>query len=250
MTNPQNLPISEIPVSYTSGLLLTKASSTTLSAALGRARDSQNQMDMITTAATTINFGSTGLNALDTGAIAASTWYAIYMIADVQNRNATGFVASTSATAPTMPFGYSNYRRIGWAKTDGSSHILAFYQTGAGSVRSYQWDVSISVLAAGTSATFAAISLAAAMPLQVSPVILNASFTPNTAADTAQMRPTGSTEATLTPIVLSSVVASKAQYFSSLMIIPQLSSSNPSLDYIVATSGSLSVWVSGYVDYV
>lgn len=71
-----------------------------------------------------------GNGCLDSGsALAASTWYHLFVIA----RTDTGIVdelCSTSATSPTLPAGYSKKRRIGSFKTDGSTHILGFSQVG------------------------------------------------------------------------------------------------------------------------
>jgi len=70
-----------------------------------------------------------GNGALDTGSVAASTWYHVFLIA----RSDTGVVDilfSINATAPTMPTSYSYKRRLGSFRTDASSHILAFTQHG------------------------------------------------------------------------------------------------------------------------
>jgi len=71
-----------------------------------------------------------GNGCLDSGsALAASTWYHLFVIA----RTDTGVVdqvCSTSATAPTLPSNYTKKRRIGSFKTDGSNNILAFNQLG------------------------------------------------------------------------------------------------------------------------
>src|SRR5438045_63638 len=75
---------------------------------------------------------------LDTGAVANSTWYHLFVI----ERTDTGVVdelCSTSATAPTMPTSYTKKRRIGSFKTDGSAHVLGFTQYGAANVREYVW---------------------------------------------------------------------------------------------------------------
>lgn len=79
---------------------------------------------------TTGNFvvGS-GNGALDTGSMANTTEYFVFLI----ERTDTGIVDilfSTSATAPIMPSGYSKKRRIGAFRTDGSANILKFSQSG------------------------------------------------------------------------------------------------------------------------
>ncbi len=71
----------------------------------------------------------TNAGGIDTGAVAASTLYAVWLI----KRTDTGVVDalfSLSFTAPTMPGSYDKKRLIGFVVTDGSSNILAFTQSG------------------------------------------------------------------------------------------------------------------------
>jgi len=70
----------------------------------------------------TINLATTGTNALDTGVIAIDTWYSIWAIA--KSDGTVAGLASTSATAPTMPSGYTFKARLGWVRTIHSSAIL------------------------------------------------------------------------------------------------------------------------------
>jgi hypothetical protein len=70
-----------------------------------------------------------GNGALDTGSIANTTWYHVWLI----QRSDTGVVdvlVSTSASSPTMPTNYDRKRRIGSMKTDGSAQWVAFVQDG------------------------------------------------------------------------------------------------------------------------
>lgn len=71
-----------------------------------------------------------GNGALDSGStLAASTWYHVWQIMRTDTW-VVDYLLSTSATAPAMPSGYTEKRRIGSIKTDGSSHIIAFSQVG------------------------------------------------------------------------------------------------------------------------
>lgn len=88
---------------------------------------------------------------LDTGAIANSTWYHVYIIERLDT-SVVDVLVSTSATAPTMPTNYTVKRRIGSFKTDGSANILAFTQTGD----VFTWTVGLHDIIAqniGTTAT-------------------------------------------------------------------------------------------------
>lgn len=71
----------------------------------------------------------TGNGALDTGTIANSTWYHVWLV----QRSDTGVVdvlISLSASSPTMPTNYDRKRRIGSIKTTSSGSWRAFKQRG------------------------------------------------------------------------------------------------------------------------
>lgn len=105
----------------------------------------------------TINTASTGAGGLDTGTLAASTWYSVWRIA--QPGGTKSWLISLSATAPTMPSGYTLKTRIGWIRTDGTAnkYPLSFLQYG----RSVQYQISVGSnvtampqFAGGTNGTF------------------------------------------------------------------------------------------------
>lgn len=77
----------------------------------------------------TITTTNTGAGGLDTGTLAASTWYSIWRIGKTDGTRA--FLFSLSATAPTMPSGYTLKARIGWFRTDATNkYPLSFIQHG------------------------------------------------------------------------------------------------------------------------
>lgn len=128
VTNPNEL------YGYLSGLeLSTAGSSSTFAVAAGAANDVslgglmyQTSSISKTTSSWAVGSGNGGL---DTGAIATSTWYHVYLI----KRTDTGVVDvlfSTSASSPTMPTSYTLKRRIGSMKTNGSSQWTSFTQYG------------------------------------------------------------------------------------------------------------------------
>lgn len=129
-----NLPSAAVLRSYLAGLTLSTAGgSGTFGIAIGQASDSTNVSLMALPSAftkTTSNWAlGTAAGGLDTGAIAGTTWYHVFLI----QRPDTGVVDvlfSLSPTAPTMPANYTLFRRIGSMRTDGSSHWLLFYQHG------------------------------------------------------------------------------------------------------------------------
>lgn len=112
-----------------------KASATGLSALVTVTADSlclknaSNEQVVVNALALSINSAAVGANGLDTGVLAASTWYAVWVI---WNGTTTAGLLSLSATAPTMPAGYTYKARTGWIRTDASAnkYPLAFNQAG------------------------------------------------------------------------------------------------------------------------
>lgn len=156
---------------YINGLGLVATQSTSATSIVvnpGVARDNTNQVDMVYPTATTVSIASNGINALDTGTVAAGTFYAVWAVSsslsanpeineatqvstlasgtviingtvvtegtvtqptwNVNNNPQPGFLFSLSATLPTLPEGYDAIRRIGFIKTDANSKILPFWQ--------------------------------------------------------------------------------------------------------------------------
>jgi hypothetical protein len=71
-----------------------------------------------------------GNGALDSGsALAASTWYHVFLIERVDTF-VVDVLISTSATAPVLPTNYTKKRRIGTIATDATPKIVAFTQFG------------------------------------------------------------------------------------------------------------------------
>lgn len=157
---PLELPVTSFLRSYLAGLMLSTAgASATFGIAAGMAADSTNVDMMVlasaftkTTAAWALGSGN---GALDTGTIAANTWYHVYLI----KRSDTGVVGvaiSLSAVAPTtggnIPAAFGLYRRIGSMRTNASSQWTKFVQVGD----CFIWDVpfgDVSAYALGTTST-------------------------------------------------------------------------------------------------
>ena len=79
-----------------------------------------------------------GVNGLDTGTLAASTWYYVYVI---YNGTTTAGLFSLSSTSPTLPSGYTYFARVGAVRTDSSGYrfLLQTLQYG----RFAQWVVLV-----------------------------------------------------------------------------------------------------------
>jgi len=247
----QSNPYVDTGALFINGLTLAYATATTLTVKAGSCRDSTNSYSMTTAADLTLNTAVKGANGLDTGTLAASTLYWVFSIGDLQQFNAPATLLSLSSTTPTMPSGYSLIRRIGRILTDGSSHILSFTSSGQSNTKFIQFATPVSVLAGGSSATFAAVNLLLGMPggsvTYATPVYLNAIYTPALAANTASIRPTGSAAtATNCPVELKSNVNAVAVKYTMTKVLPGISSGNLSIDYAVTASDALSLSVAAY----
>jgi hypothetical protein len=116
---------------------------------------------------------ASGANGLDTGTIASSTWYSVWVI---YNGSTVAGLLSASATSPTLPSGYTYYARVGWIKTDSSGYYypLSFTQygrtvrylvNGSGNV------ATLPTIASGTtSSAWTAVSMSSYVPSTASSV--------------------------------------------------------------------------------
>ncbi len=147
--------------------LSTAGSSATMSISAGRATDSTGLQSMALAAiAKTTSAWAAGSaqGGLDTGAIANSTWYHFYVI----RRPDTGVVDvlfSLSATAPTLPTNYTQFRRIGSGLTNGSAQWTLFKQFGDW----FDWDTPVKDVEASAPGT-AAVTRTLSVPTGVAVV--------------------------------------------------------------------------------
>jgi|GEM_PF-1700523 len=154
--NVANIAIASLLRSYLAGLTLSAAGSTaTFGIAAGIAMDSTNANMMTLASAYTKTTSAwavgSGNGAIDTGAIANTTWYHVYLIQRIDT-GVTDILFSLSASSPTMPTNYTLFRRIGSMRTDGSAQWVKFSQLGDEFLWSVAFgDVAVSNL--GTSAT-------------------------------------------------------------------------------------------------
>ena len=262
----QNDTILRLPYLYINGLQISYASTTVLGIAPGAARDSTNSIDMVVglqnyfgndnpaslflnyQPGLFVNSAVNGANGLDTGTIAASTEYAVYLIGDSRNYNNTAAVLSlTSQLAPVLPRGYDSYRLIGFTATNSSSNFVYATQKpqNISGLLTYSYTSAQSVLSGGTSTTFAAVDLST--PVQTTTltnviVTLLCTFTPVAVGDVAQLRPTGSSATSNIPTItgLQAGIA-QTEY---ITMIAGVGSSKPEIDYLVTSaSDSLSLGV-------
>lgn len=241
-----NTPIVNAGLKYVNGLEIAKSAAKTLSMAAGAARDSGNTNDIVLSASVTINGAAVGANGVDIAALVASSMYAVYVIADSTKYQSTaGLLALASASAPSLPAGYDMYRRVGWVLTDGSANILQFWQFGHGQDRTYYYDVGISELSGGSSATFAAVDLATSVPPIATNVLLDVTYTPNGATDVAEFLPFGSSASN--GMVRFGYGVAGAQV--GMATVPcRLDSGVPKIQYKVTAGDTLTLLVCGFQD--
>lgn len=173
LTNSANILLAD-PVffrSYLAGLTLSTAgASTSFTTAAGVAVDGTNAGFMILTVGIVKTTGAwaagSGSGGIDTGSIANSTWYHVYLM----KRPDIGVIEvsfSTSASAPTtggnIPVAYTLFRRIGSMKTNGSAQWTKFIQDGD----TFQWDVAVVDVNGAVNPGTAAVTRTLSTPLGV-----------------------------------------------------------------------------------
>ncbi|XVJ50897.1 MAG: hypothetical protein HEQ32_01925 [Vampirovibrio sp.] len=143
------------------------ASTTTITMGTLSCMDSL-RTSLINCSSATLNFGTTGLNGLDTGSIASATWYYIYAILNPTTL-ATGYLASTSPTSPTLPSGFTKFRLLTAVTTLAGSAVLdnvAWFNWGnKHTVRYDNTTTDKLLLNAGTATTFTTIAASSTAPV-------------------------------------------------------------------------------------
>jgi len=90
---------------------------------------SQRSLVLSVDTAITCSLIVSGVGGLDTGSEASETWYYMYVIYNPATDD-TKLLFSLSTTSPTLPAGYTYFRRVSAAYNDSSSNINPFYQIG------------------------------------------------------------------------------------------------------------------------
>jgi hypothetical protein len=189
-SNP-NIPIVNLGNLYIQNLGLTYSSTTALILGSGQARDASDVNDIVLSSAASVSVSSNGANGLDTGTIAASTLYYVYVIGSSNNLASSAGLLSLSASAPLLPYNYDMYRRVGAISTDSSSHIRPFTQTGKGNARTMWYDPGtgpstkgLVIPSSGTGGSTSYVNLGVLttlVPQFEIECLVNVAFTPNSA---------------------------------------------------------------------
>lgn len=257
-------PITNARQYYINGLKLAYVSGTTMTVSAGRCSNSTNVNDIsvglplnvaatqtgtepeVGTGAVSINTAANGAGGLDTGAMANSTFYAVYAIGDSYGNEPGSAVISANLVSPLMPAGYDMYFRIGFIKSSGAAAILPFRQDGCGLDRWMWYDAAIATsVTAGASATYAPVDASAGLPASTATMVnWLCTFTP-TAAGNALVLVPGTSTAVAGYASASGSVAAVANIVN--LFCPTDSPSTDAIDYKV-TGSAVAISVAAYLD--
>jgi len=197
-SNP-NIPIVNLGNLYIQGLGLVYSSTTAVSLSSGQARDASDVNDIVLGSAVSVRIGVNGANGLDTGTIAASSLYYIYVIGSSNNLASAAGLLSLSASAPLLPYNYDMFRRVGCISIDSGSHIRPFMQVGSGNSREMLYDpgtgpstkgVVIPSSGTGGSTSYVNLGLLISLVPQLAvDCIIDVAFTPNSANNVLYLAP-------------------------------------------------------------
>lgn len=87
-------------------------------------RNAANELFQLKSVSETINRTITGAGGIDTGSVANSTFYYLYIIYNPTTASVDGLM-STNPTTPTLPPGYTYYRKVGAQTTNSSAQWVA-----------------------------------------------------------------------------------------------------------------------------
>jgi len=218
---------------------------TKLDVAVGSILDSTKTFQINLDESVTINAAVNGLNGLDTGSLAASSLYYVYLVSSPTGAGVVGAMISLSAT-PYLPYGYSAYALIGYVATGaGSTFLKGYWTDDKSSWRTFMYDApQATAITAGNATSYTAIDLSAFVPAIAStPVFIDSALTPAAASQTLKLQPAGGTgdAVTITGQVAAVVVSSQS------LVIAQLASGDPKVSYKVSNgAAAAAINVGGY----
>lgn len=236
---------------YASGCQMLWIGNRSIAVMPGKMRNSTDINDIVVNDILVLNGNGLGLNGIDVGTIAASTRYYVYLIFDPSFSQPTGVTFSLSPFFPALPFNYGLYRYIGFLITDSSANFQLFYQNGNSNLRQYQWDSGIPVLNLGSEVTFTEVPLSAALPAQrITTMYAKYSYTTTVDGRSFSARSFGSSALRQDcPINLTAANAGD-QDLKIAQIMIGLDNGEPAIEYLVNTSDTLSIKVSGFDDFI
>lgn len=217
---------------------------------LNAVRSDDDTIDMKFQGVLQIDFTGLGAGGLDVGAIAASTWYGIFVIGDSSGINAPNVIATVGTGSPALPAGFDKQRRVGWVRTNAITQIRDFASYGKGPERTYQWldiNTQCQVLAGGNATAYAVVSMITNMPPLSERCGLIVGFESDLVFHTIQLRPNGST-------VVDPVTKFTNGFVSALALDRELEMTtgiNQDIQYRVTAAGNTAnIWVARWYDSI
>lgn len=187
-----------------------------------------------------------GANGLDTGASTVSTWYSVWVI---WNGTTVASLLSLSATAPTMPGGYTHKARIGWVRSDATVNKFPLSYNQAGNRAQYKVAAGSNVTAKPTMASSGvdiletAVSVVNFVPATASSIITVVSLG-TAAAGTFSVYVGPSVGDTITS-GMATVSTLPGQYFQTDIL---LQASTIGWNVNASSTGSATLFCDGWVD--
>jgi len=239
---------------YAQGLKLSNNAVTPdeqLDVAVGSILDSTGTFQLSLDTAVTIDVTNSGLNGLDTGTLAASKLYAVFLVSDPVTLQASGAMLSLSTTAPVMPFGYSAFALIGYAVSDATADLLLGYWTaGNGGTRQFTYDApQVTSITAGAATSYTAVALTTLVPaVEDTRVSIAFDMTPAAASRIMSLQPFGAVGDAVS--ITSQVTA--VHVTGNVEVGAKLNAAAPSIEYKWSAGGSdaVALNVAGYQFYI
>ncbi len=249
--------VNPLPPGYIDGAAMVSVSTTVFTigtaGAISRCKDSTDAVEILWTGALAADITAAGAGGLDTGVVAVGTPYAIYAISDVTGVLPTAAMWSASFVAPTLPAGYTHFRRLWGAMTAaGAPLLLTGIQNGTGRTR--WWEVAsgfaTAALAAGAANVYTPVSLAAFMPPSSQRVKVFATLVSPAGINIVFLKPSGFPASVIGNAGLAPGAATGAAPFGGhLQTLIVATDAAQSIDYIVVIAGgALTLFVAGWED--
>ncbi len=224
---------------------------TTVTIQPGIARSDDDTTDIVRTSAAgniSINAATNGANGLDTGTLGTNQWYRVYVIYNTSTSTCAGLLSLSDS--PSLPSGYTKKRRIGFARSNGSSQLYRQTTLGDGANRQviYFEDTRsgdfrlLNAAAISTSPTWDTVNAAAVVPptarrarVNVSPSITGAGIIINYRIN-----------ANMVSQLMTQGAASER--YPMIFDMPLTTSQTFELSTETAGTETVSLWVQGYTD--
>lgn len=218
-----------------------------VSGVTSKLRDSTDAFDISFSGQLVADLSLSGAGGLDTGSEAASTPYALFVIADTDTENTPKAMFSLSGAAPTMPSGYDIFRLVDWVSNDGSSNILGFKMSGNGTTKElfYLADgADLIVLNGGTFEPpgYVDVDLSSLVPEGVTKILIAGQFQSTAAGDFCRVKDKDSPSTTLNLYRVGIITTNNASFH-----LPMTCDSARKIQYNVdGASSALSIYLLGY----